>query len=144
MAKNLHITDVGQQSAMDAFAALIDGGATFGYLELYDDTGSQPADADDAVGSSVLLGTLTFSDPAFLGANASGVTTADTITGDSAADATGTALWARVYDSDATAIFDCNAGEAADVTTITLDNKNIVQNGTIDITSFTLTMPDGT
>ena len=144
MAKNLHITDVAQQASMDAFAALIDGGAGAGYLELYDDTGTQPADADDAVGTSVLLGTLTFSDPAFLGANTAGVTTADTITGDADADATGTALWARVYDSVGTTVFDCNAGEAADVTTITLDNKNIVAGGTIDITLFTLTMPDGT
>lgn len=144
MAKNLHITDVAQQASMDAFAALIDGGTGSGYLELYDDTGSQPADADDVVGASVLLGTLTFSDPAFLGANTSGITTADTVTGDTSADATGTALWARIKDGDGTTVFDCNAGEAADDTTITLDNKSIVAGGTIDITSFTLTMPDGT
>lgn len=137
---NVRITNAAQQATMDAFTALINTGGA-GTIAFY--TGTQPADADDAIGSVTLLGTLTFSADAFGDAAVTGTATAGAITGDSSADASGVAAWARIRNGAGTTIFDCDAGEAADSATITLDNKNIVAGGTINITSFTLTMPSG-
>lgn len=71
-------------------------------IKLY--TGTKPADPDTAITSQVLLGTLTCSDPA--GTVSGRTLTFGTITMDSAADATGTATWARLADSAGVAVID--------------------------------------
>jgi hypothetical protein len=88
------------------------------------------------------LGTLTFSNPA-ASASASGVLTFSSITQDSAADATGTATWARIADSGGTTVFDCDVGGTNESTTgtIQLNTSAIVTGGPIQISSFTLTYP---
>lgn len=139
---NVRLANASQQAAMDSVVDLIDAGAGPGTISIY--TASQPANANTAVSGQTLLGTLTFADPAFGATTTSGVATAGTITGDNSADATGTAAWARIADSNGATIFDCDVGEAADSATITLDSKSIVSGGTIDITAFTMTHPDGT
>src|SRR5437868_4913311 len=68
-------------------------------LEFYD--GTQPAGPATAVSTQVKLGTLTCSDP--IGSESAGALTFDTITQDSAADASGTASWARLKDGSGTA-----------------------------------------
>lgn len=136
---NVRSATATQQAAMDARTALINAGGA-GTIQLRD--GTQPASANDAA-SGTLLATLTFSATAFSAANTSGVATANAITGDSSADATGTASWARILSGGGATVFDCDAGEAADSATVTLDNKSIVAGGTVDCTSFTLTQPSG-
>lgn len=125
---------------MDAIIDLLDAGAGAGLLKIYD--GVQPASADTAVSSQTLLGTLTFSDPAFGAADNDGKVTANTITSDSSADATGTASWARLTDSDGNTVMDCDVGLSG--ATLNLDNVNIEAGGVISATTLTFTLPDGT
>ena len=138
----VHITTALRNAMADAVTTAIDAGSGAGYIEIYEDDGDGiPATANVAVTDQTLLGTLTFSDPSF-GSASSGVITASSITGETSADATGTAAWARIYDSDDTVICDVDVGTSA--TSIILSSTAITAAGTIDLTSFTFTMPDGT
>lgn len=137
---NVRLADTAQQGAMDAVVDLIDAGSGAGTIKIY--TGTQPATGDTALSGNTLLGTLTFSDPAFGATNSSGVATASSITSDTSADATGTATWARIQDSNGANVFDCDVGTSG--ATINLNSVSITSGGTIAITSFTMTHPDGT
>ena len=92
----LRLAATARNAACDAIVDLIDAGAGAGTLVIR--TGTQPANPQTAA-TGTTLATLTFSDPAF-GNSAAGVATANAITSDTNVDATGTAGWARVYDSD--------------------------------------------
>ncbi len=67
-----------------------------GFLRIYD--GTQPTDADTALGAQVLLAELTLNATAFAAASA-GAKAANAITSDSSANATGTATWASLVKS---------------------------------------------
>lgn len=136
---NVRLANATNQAACDAVVDLIDGGAAAGTIQIR--SGTQPADADDAA-TGTLLATLTFSDPAFGAAAVTGVATASAITDDSSADATGTATWARVLDSNSNTIFDCDVNTTG--ATINLNTVSITAGATVSITSFTVTHPDGT
>lgn len=136
---NVRLADTAQQGAMDAVVDLIDAGAGAGTIKIY--TGTQPATGDTALSGNTLLGTLTFSDPAFGATNSSGVATASAITSDTNADATGTATFARIADSNGATVFDCDVGTSA--TTIVLNSTSITSGGTIALSAFTMTHPDG-
>lgn len=127
-----------QNAAVDAVVDLVDAGAGAGTLKIY--TGSQPADADDAV-SGTLLVTITFSDPAF-GAAASGSAAADVTPAlSAAAGAAGTAGWFRVADSTGATVFDgaiTGTGGGGD---IELDNTSIASGQTVTISSLTFSVP---
>lgn len=135
---NLRLAVATQNALADQVDTDINAGAGAGTIKIYD--GTQPATADTAITTQTLLATLTFSDPAF-GAASAGVITASTITGDSSADATGTATWARIEDSDSNTIFDCDVSTSG--ATINLNSTAIVAGASVDITSFTITMPSG-
>jgi len=137
---NVRLATATNNAACDAVVDLIDGGVAAGTIQIR--SGTQPATANLAA-TGTLLATLTWSDPAF-GAASSGVATANSITSDTSADATGTATWARLLDSDSNTIFDCDVGEAADSATITLNSKSISAGVEVQITAFTVTHPDGT
>lgn len=101
-------------------------------------TGGQPATPDTAA-SGTLLGTLTFGATAFGATNTSGVATANAITSDTSADASGTAGYARLLNSSAAIVGDCTCGQGTG--DISFDNAVIVAGGTIAISSMTLTTP---
>lgn len=126
----------GRNAAVDAIVDLLDAGAGAAYIEIR--TGSQPATANTAA-TGTLLGTLTCSDPAF-GAAASGTATASTITGDSSADATGTAGWFRAYDSTGAAVIDGSITATGGGGDLQLSSVSIVAGGTINITSWTVSI----
>lgn len=105
-------------------------------LEFYD--GSMPAGPATAIGIQVLLGTLTCSDP--LGSEASGVLTFDTITQDSAADASGTASWARLRDGSGAARADFDVTNTVGTGVIKLNTTTIVIGGPIEVDSFVVTI----
>lgn len=119
---------------------------TTGRISVY--SGLPPADPQTAA-SGVLLATLTMSADAFAVA-ATGAAAANAITGGSAA-ATGTAGWFRMWKTVDTA--PGSAGVAADkridgtVTAtggggdITFDSVSFVAGGAINMTGFTLTVP---
>ncbi len=136
MANNFVISTAARNAACDAIVDLVDGGAGAGTLKIYD--GAQPANPGTAVGAQTLLATLTFSDPAF-GAAASGVATASAITSDTDVDASGTAAWFRIADSDGTALFDGTVGTAG--ADINFDSVTFIAGGTAAISSLTVTVP---
>jgi hypothetical protein len=136
---NVRLANDSLQKAMDAVVDDIDAGAGAGTIKIY--SGTQPADGDAALSGNTLLATLTFSDPAFGATNTSGVAAASAITSDTNAAATGTATWARIQDSDAANVFDCDVGTSG--ATINLNSVSITSGGTVAITAFTMTHPDG-
>lgn len=129
------LSTAARNAACNGIVDLIDQGSGAGLLRIR--TGAQPTNVGDAE-SGTLLGTLTFSDPAF-GAAATGVATASAITSDTSADASGTAGHFRVLDSDSTALADGTCGQGSG--DMSFDNSTIVSGGVIACSSFTVTVP---
>lgn len=136
MAADPRLTNAAASAAADAVVDRIDNGAAAGTIKIY--TGTIPTDADTAIGAQTLLATLTFSDPAF-GAASNGVATASAITSDSSADATGTATWARIADSNGVTQMDVTVGTSGE--DINFNTVSFVTGATVAITSLTYTQP---
>lgn len=123
-----------RSAACDAIVDLLDVGGA-GTIMIR--TGAQPTNVGDTP-TGTLLGTLTYGATAF-GAAATGVCTANAITSDTNADASGTAghfvnrTNAGVNHSDGT----CGTSGAD----MNFDNNVIVAGGTIACTSGTITVP---
>lgn len=101
-------------------------------LRIYD--GSRPATGGTA---TTLLAELTFGSP-FAGAASSGTLTANAITSDSSANATGTATWFRVVQSDgSTHVMDGNVGTSG--SDLNLNSTSIIAGGTVSVSSFVIT-----
>jgi hypothetical protein len=131
MALNPKLSNAGANAAADATCALLNSG----YLRIY--SGSQPTDADTAIGAQVLLAELRYNATAFSGAVA-GVATANALTADSAADATGTATWFRSLKSDGTTgVFDGSVGLAT--ANLILNAVAIVSGAAVSVSSHTYT-----
>lgn len=124
-----------RNKACDAIVDDIDAGSGAGTIAIR--TSTQPTNVGDA-DNGTLLGTLTFSDPAF-GSSSSGTATASSITSDTNADNSGTAGHFRIKDSDGNIVADgtCGLGSGD----LSFDNNVIVAGGTIAISSFTVTVP---
>lgn len=106
-----------------------------GLIRIYQ--GAKPATADTALGAQVLLGELTFGNPAF-GAAVAGLVTANAITKDSSADNTGTAQFYRLFKSDGTtAMGDGTCGVTGSGSDLEMPNTSITQFGEITCTGFT-------
>jgi hypothetical protein len=132
MALNTQIANATVNTQADAFSALLNNG----FLDIYD--GTQAATADTAVGAQVKLARLVFpatAAPAAVG----GLITFNTITSDTAADATGTPTWFRCLRSDGTTVvFDGTAGATgANLNLTGLSSGQIIAGGTVSITGFT-------
>jgi hypothetical protein len=129
MAVNPKRSNAAVTAAADAVCDLLDNG----YLRIYD--GSQPANADTAVTTQTLLAELRWNATAF-GAASNGVATANSLTADTSADATGTASWFRALKSDGTtAVFDGSVGTAS--ADLILNSTSIVAGANVAITAFT-------
>jgi hypothetical protein len=135
MATNPKQSNLAVTTGADAVCDLLDDG----YLRIY--SGTQPTTADTAIGAQVLLAELRWNATAFPAAT-NGVATANAITSDASANATGTAAWFRALKSDGTTVvFDGSVGTAdADLIIAT---TSIVAAATIPMTSFTYTFPKG-
>jgi len=119
-------------AACDAMAALLNTGT----LKIYTAGSGVPATVATAITDQVLLGTLTLSATAFAGSVA-GVATANAITGDTSADATGTASFFRLLNSGGTAVLQGLCGTSA--SDLNLNTLSIVAGADIEVTSLTLT-----
>ena len=140
MASNFKLSTAARDAATDGIVDDIDTGSGAGTCAIR--SGGPPTNVSD-VSSGTLLGTLTFAATAF-GASSSGVATAASIVDDSSADNSGDAGYFRVFRgsaADTAATFQGTAGEAADSTDMTFDNKTIVSGGVIAISAFTVTTP---
>lgn len=141
MATATRISNLSARAMCDALVDRVDNGSGAGKCRIYN--GTQATDPDTAVGAQTLLAELTFSDPAFgaaADANPGGRATANAITSDSAADATGTASWFRVLDSDNTAHWDGSVG-TSDADMI-VNTTAFVAGAEVAITSWTVTQPE--
>jgi hypothetical protein len=115
----------------NAFATAMNGGV----IRIYE--GAKPATANTALGAQVLLGELTFGNPAF-GAAANGLITANAITKDSSADNSGNAQFYRLFKSDGTTpMGDGTCGVTGSGSDLEMPNVAITQFGEITCTGFT-------
>ena len=133
MASNINLGNAARSAACDAIVDRLDGGT------IPIRTGSPPTNPGDA-DSGTLLGTCTYGTPAF-GAASNGVATANAVTSDTSADASGDAGHFRFKTSGAVTDLQGTAGNAGDAPDMTFDNKAIVAGGTIAISSITVTVP---
>lgn len=139
MTNNPHFSDLAVIDMLEALDALLNSG---GKIELY--SGAQPADANTAITSQVLLATVTFGSTAFGTPVASGSAGSRTVTATAnaltsgAAVATGTAAWFRAYESDGvTVVMDGTVGTSG--CDLNIATTAIVAAATVAINSFTLT-----
>lgn len=112
----------------DGIAGEVDAGTGAGLWEIW------------TSGFSTLLGTLTFSDPAFLGSS-NGTTTADSITDDASADNTGTAAVMRVTTSLPATVYEGTVTATGGGGDLELNTISITSGDTLSISSATLTAP---
>lgn len=134
----VHTVSVLAANAMlNALTLLPDAGAAAATIEIR--VGAAPATPLTA-DSGVLLATLTCSDPAF-GAAAATVATANAITSDPSAAATGVAGHWRLKDSNGLVVDQGDVTVTGGGGAMQIDNINIVIGGIVNCTSFTLTHP---
>jgi hypothetical protein len=144
MAHNPFFSDEAAKAAVDAVAAKCNGGT----LKIY--TGSQPTDANTALGAQTLLATLTLNATAFAASTVSGsagskivTAVANSITDDTSADATGTAAWFRVLKSDGTSVvFDGSVAATGGTADLLLASTSIVASEDVSVTSFSITLTE--
>ncbi len=136
MALNTQVSNTASNAAADALGALLNTG----YLKLY--TTAQPPNANTALGAQTLLATLRFSATAFPSAVA-GVLTANAITSDTNAAASGTAAWFRALESDGTTVvMDGSVGTAS--ANLILPTTTITAAQTVAVSSFVYTLQEAT
>lgn len=123
-------------STRNAQADTIAASLNAGKIRIYG--GARAANPQTAP-AGTLLAELTFGAVAF-GAAANGVATANAITGDSSADATGTAAWARLLKSDGTtAVLDVDVTATGGGGEITFGSTSFIVGGPVSISSLSLT-----
>ena len=141
MALQFRITNAVAKAMADAFTTATDAG-TAALLRIYDST--IPTDADTAVGAQVLLAELTFSATSFGAAtdgNPGGLITANAITSDASANATGTASWFHILtQSGGTSIAMGSVGTAT--TDLVMNTVAFTSGSAVAVTAFTVTMPE--
>lgn len=135
MANNPKISSTAVNAQADALSDLLDNG----YLRIYD--GTQPANANTAVSTQVLLAELRFNATAAPAASG-GTLTMNAITQDSSANNTGTATWFRATKSDgSTVVFDGSVGTSG--CDINLGSTSITSGSSVGVTSMTFTVSAG-
>lgn len=112
-----------------------------GKIRIY--SGTEPTTANTALSGNTLLAELTFGNPAFGSPTASGadrIITANAITQDSTADATGTATFFRATNAAGTVTYyQGTVGTSGQQLNLTA--TNIVADGVVSVSSLSITMP---
>lgn len=132
-----------RNAAADAAAGRVDAGSGAGVIRLY--SGSQPSSANDAA-TGDLLAEVDCADPAYDAASSGSAELAGTPRSDEGTAAAGSgtdAGWARIVDSDGNAVVDGSVSGTGSGGDIELDNVNIAEGQTVNITGHTITMPSG-
>lgn len=133
MALNTRLAALNRNAQLDGMRTRLNSG----YLRIYD--GTQPTDPDTAITTQVKLAELRFGATAFPAASG-GVITANAITSDNDAAATGTATWYRCFQSDGTtAEMDGSVGTAT--SNLVMASTSIVQHAVVSVSAFTHTLP---
>lgn len=105
-----------------------------GKLRIYD--GTQPTDADTALGAQVLLADLALNATAFAAASA-GSKVANAITSDASADATGTATWGTLTTGANVRKMDWSVGTSG--ANFNMNSVAISAGASVSATGFTIT-----
>jgi hypothetical protein len=124
-----------RNARLDAITTAV---GTSGLLRIY--AGTRPATANTAITDQTLLAELTCSS-AFAAAAASGVLTANAITEDSSANATGTASFARLTTSGGTAVADLSVATSG--AEVTINTTSIVSGRAVQCSSLVITAGNG-
>lgn len=133
MALNTQMAYATVSAQADTLSDLLDNG----YLRIY--SGTQPANADTAIGAQVLLAELRWN-ATMSGAASNGVITANAITSEDSALATGTATWFRALKSDGTTVvLDGSVGTSG--ANLNLTSVAITTGTQVAVTAFTHTVP---
>ena len=133
MALDTRISTAAQNAAVDAVKARLNNG----YIRLY--SGTRPAGPGTALSGNTLLAELRFGATAF-GASTGGSASANAITPDAAADASGTATFARLLQSDGTtAEADIEVGTSG--ANLNLNTVGITAGQSVSISSLSLSIP---
>ena len=134
MALNPKLSVLGRNRALNG---AVDTVLDSGFLRIYD--GTQPTDADTAIGAQVMLAELTLAATAF--AAASSASKAAGAIGSIAAAATGTASWGSFVTSGGTRVLDFSVGTSG--ANLNLNSVAISSGATVACSGFTLTMAAG-
>lgn len=142
MANDFVISNNVAKAALDAVTAQLDAG-TAAVWNIY--SGTPPADVDAALSGNTLLAQLTMNATSYGAAAdlAPGARiTANAITADSSADATGTATFYRQLTQNAGTA--CTQGTVGTATSdLVLNTTAITAGSQVSVTSSTITMPEG-
>ena len=135
MSSNIKMSTAARNALLDSITTYAGGSAK---LRIY--SGTQPTDANTAIGAQVLLSTL-ICNATFAPAASGGVLTLNAISNDTDAAATGTATWFRLLKSDGTTVvLDGTVGTSG--ADLNLNTTSIVQHATVSVTSATITAPN--
>jgi hypothetical protein len=142
MAANPMVSMLSARAALDALLALLNTGGA-GSIKIW--TGSMPATCETG-DTGTHLSTLPLSATAFPASTDPGSTglataTANSITSDTNAANTGTAGYFRAYSGAGTCIVQGTVGTSA--ADMILNTTSIVAGATVAITSWVVTLPDG-
>lgn len=137
MATNCIISNAAAIAQCNATVDLLDGGS----IKIY--AGTVPADTDTAITDQTLLAQLTYGTPAFGDAaddTGKATATANSITADSSANATGTATFFRACTSAGTAVRQGTVGTAT--SDLVLNSVQISAGAEVSATADTYTVPE--
>jgi hypothetical protein len=133
----LKINTESADAMLGALSTLLNSGK----IRIY--AGTEPATANTALSGNTQLAELSFGATAFGAPTASGadrIITANAITQDSAADATGTATFFRALNTaGTTTYYQGTVGTSGQQLNLTA--TNIVADGVVSVSSLTITMP---
>ena len=129
----MNLSNASADAEGDALAPLFNNG----YLRIY--SGTIPINADTAIGAQTLLAELRFAATG-IATSVNGVLTANALTPDSSANATGTAAFYRALQSDGTTcIADGTVGTSG--SDCNMNSVAIQANAAVSVSSFTHTIP---
>lgn len=131
MANNPHYLEANRNAFLDAITTSI--GAS-GLLRIYDST--QPTNVATALGAQVKLAELALS-ATFAAAASAGVLTANAISDDTSADATGTATWGTLTTSGGTRIVDFSVGTSG--ADLNFNSVSFTAGGNVAVSALTIT-----
>lgn len=132
------ISDATANALVDAVCGRADAGAGAATIQIR--TGSQPATADTTATGTVVA-TVTCSDPAFGASSSRSAALAGVPKSDTSADATGTAGWFRILDSNGATVLDGDCTSTATGTgNMLIDNPALVAGQTFTISALTISV----
>lgn len=128
-----------RDDALDAAAAA----ANSGLLRVYN--GTPPANTAAALSGNTLLAELTLNATAFAAASA-GVLTANAISPDASANASGTITFARIYESDGTTVWSQinDVGTTGSGSELEMPSLTVTSGEPVTASALTITWPEGT